>query len=203
MAGAELVFGSELSGLSESNDSTDSLDSSDCDDVFAAFKETDFVDLFDTCPLLEIQSESFDSNNWPEREYLAVDSKMKTHGNSAALYNTSLKTDADQYLTERLHWNYRPPRVNYDPRPISKRSRKRSIPDEMKDDAYWKKRCQNTERARKSREVRRLKEIEVLQKVKTLEQEKLELQQEVDNLREQLRLVNERLLGQEQTESLF
>ena len=95
-------------------------------------------------------------------------------------------------MAERLHWNYGRARVTYDPRPISKRSRKRSIPEEQKDDAYWKKRCQNTERARKSREARRLKEIEVLQKVQRLGQEKRELQQEVDKLKKQLALINER-----------
>lgn len=207
MEDSVLVIGKEFSGLSESNDSADSLDSSDGDDVLAAFKGTEFEDLFNTCQFLGIRSESFDSNEWPfdglDRKCLASDSQLKSRSNiNTSSSNPSLKKEAN-YFTERLHWNYRSARVSYDPRPISKRSRKRSIPDEMKDDAYWKKRCQNTERARKSREARRLKEIEVLQKVKTLEQEKLELQQEVDKLKEQLVLLNERLLKQEQAVCLF
>ena len=190
-----LLIGNEFCGLSESNDSTDgSLDGSDGDlDVFAPFKGTELDDLFNACPGLAIRSDVFDQNQCIySREEYTPDRKTKTRSNNKA----SAKNEPS-YFTERINWNYRQKRVNYDPRPISKRSRKRSIPEEMKDDAYWKKRCQNTERARKSREARRLKEIEVLQKVKTLEQEKLELQQQVDILKEQVQLLNDRLLKRE------
>ncbi len=188
-----LLIGDELCGLSESNDSTDSsLDGSDGDlDVFAVFKGTELDDIFNAYP-------GFDAFEQTQcmysREEYAPECKSKTRSNNKA----SAKNEPG-YLTERIHWDYRQKRVNYDPRPISKRSRKRSIPEEMKDDAYWKKRCQNTERARKSREARRLKEIEVLQKVQTLEQEKLELKQQVDSLKEQVQLLNKRLLEREDT----
>jgi hypothetical protein len=192
-----LLIGNELCGLSESNDSTDgSLDGSDGDlDVFAAFKGTELDDIFNACPGFGIRSDTFEQNQCMySREDYVPHCKPKTRSNS----KVSAKNEPG-YLTERIHWNYRQKRVNYDPRPISKRSRKRSIPEEMKDDAYWKKRCQNTERARKSREARRVKEIEVLQKVKTLEEDKLELQQQVDSLKEQVKLLNERLMQREHT----
>lgn len=199
-----LLIGSEICGLSESNDSTEgSLDGSDGDhDVFAAFKGTELDDLFAACPTFGIHSDAFDQNDriLTREEYncFAPDNlKPKTRSNAAPT-----KKELG-YLTERIHWNYRQKRVNYDPRPISRRSRKRSIPEELKDDAYWKKRCQNTERARKSREARRSKEIEVLQKVKTLEEDKLKLQQQVDSLKEQVRHLNERLLKHEHTKVVF
>lgn len=191
-----LLIGNEFCGLSESNDSTDgSLDGSDGDlDVLAAFKGTELDDIFNACPGFGIHSDEFRQNQCMyNREECTPDYKTKTRLNNKL---TSAKSGPG-YLTDRISWNYRQKRVNYDPRPISKRSRKRSIPEEMKDDAYWKKRCQNTERARKSREARRLKEIEVLQKVKTLEQEKLELQQQIDSLKNQVQCLNERLLKRE------
>ena len=192
-----LLIGDEFCGLSESNDSTDSsLDGSDGDfDVFAVLKGTELDDIFNACPGFGIRSDALAQNQCLyNREEFAPECKPKTRSSN----KVSTKNEPG-YLTERIHWNYRQKRVNYDPRPISKRSRKRSIPEEMKDDAYWKKRCQNTERARKSREARRLKEIEVLQKVKTLEQEKLDLQQQVDSLKEQVELLNKRLLEREHT----
>ncbi|XP_028401211.1 nuclear factor interleukin-3-regulated protein-like [Dendronephthya gigantea] len=196
-----MLMGNEFCGLSESNESTDgSLDGSDGDfDMLAAFKGTELDDLFNACSGFGIRSEIFDQNQCMyAREAYAPECKPKTRSS-----NKAVAKNEPGYLTERIHWNYRQKRVNYDPRPISKRSRKRSIPDEMKDDAYWKKRCQNTERARKSREARRLKEIEVLQKVKTLEDEKLELQQQVDSLKSQVQLLNERLLKHEQQASFI
>jgi hypothetical protein len=188
-----LLIGDEFCGLSESNDSTDgSLDGSDGDfDVFAVLKGTELDDIFNACP--GFRSEALEQNPCLySRDEYSPEGKPKTRSNK----KVSTKNEPG-YLTERINWNYRQKRVNYDPRPISKRSRKRSIPEEMKDDAYWKKRCQNTERARKSREARRLKEIEVLQKVKTLEEEKSDLQQQVDSLKEQVQLLNKRLLDRE------
>ena len=187
-----LAFGQEFSALS---DSTESIDSNDAEDVFSTFTGAEFGDLFDSCPLLEIRSETFGTSDClfggSDRKNLGSNNQVKPYPSNTGSCNISLKKDVG-CLAERLHWNYGRARVTYDPRPISKRSRKRSIPEEQKDDAYWKKRCQNTERARKSREARRLKEIEVLQKVQRLEQEKLELQQEVDKLKKQLALINER-----------
>lgn len=191
-----LFIGNTICDLSESTDSTDgSLDGSDGDfDVLAALKDTDLVeldDIFNAYPGFAIRSDAFEQNQFTE--FTAHCSKPKARSNN----KLSAKNEPGYLAAERIHWNFRQKRVNYDPRPISKRSRKRSIPEEMKDDAYWKKRCQNTERARKSREARRLKEIEVLKKVTTLEKEKLELQQQVDSLKKQVQHLNERLLKPE------
>lgn len=186
----------ELCGYSESNDSTDgSLDGSEADlDMFGAMKESEIETLFNACKGLDICPETLDNLNkkctYNNQQGTCDLYKPKTRGGN----NKTTAKNETLYINEHLSWNYKQKRINYDPRPISKRSRKRSIPEEMKDDAYWKKRCQNTERARKSREARRLKEIEVLQKVKTLEQEKSDLQAEVNQLKNQVELLNERLM---------
>jgi hypothetical protein len=45
------------------------------------------------------------------------------------------------------------------------------MPENSKDDKYWRRRAKNNEAAKRSREAKRNKEDEVLQRVHTLEKE--------------------------------
>ena len=45
------------------------------------------------------------------------------------------------------------------------------MPEDSKDDKYWRRRAKNNEAAKRSREAKRQKEDEVLHKVDTLENE--------------------------------
>ena len=45
------------------------------------------------------------------------------------------------------------------------------MPEDSKDDKYWRRRAKNNEAAKRSREAKRMKEDEVLQKVEGLESE--------------------------------
>jgi len=56
-------------------------------------------------------------------------------------------------------------------RKASKRNRKESVPDESKDEKYWKRRAKNNEAAKRSRDLRREKEHQIMQRVTFLERE--------------------------------
>ena len=183
-----------MSNKSPCNGPAHSLDGSEVKETIFKTKMEKFDDLLEACSIIDCKTESFDLSTWLFSNY---DNDHKTSSNITTNCNNSVENTIENF-DEPLRWKCQTFDVNYDPRPITKRSRKRSIPEEMKDDTYWKKRFQNTERARRCREARRVKEIEVAQKVKKLEKEKLELQQEINQLKEQLMSLNERLVRCEQ-----
>jgi hypothetical protein len=59
------------------------------------------------------------------------------------------------------------------------------VPDELKNNKYWAKRCKNNEAAKRSREARRLKENQIAMRARYLEEENLALKGEVDNLKKE------------------
>lgn len=63
------------------------------------------------------------------------------------------------------------------------RKRPRSLPDSMKDEAYWDRRRKNNEAAKRSRDARRAKEDEIAIRAALLEQENLKLRVEVAALK--------------------
>lgn len=72
----------------------------------------------------------------------------------------------------------------YKPVPMVRKSRRRFISAEQKDESYWERRRRNNEAAKKSREQRREKEIEVNRKCSELEKENSGLKFTVINLQE-------------------
>ena len=72
----------------------------------------------------------------------------------------------------------------YKPVPMVRKSRRRFISAEQKDESYWERRRRNNEAAKKSREQRREKEIEVNRKCTELEKENSGLKFTVINLQE-------------------
>lgn len=75
-------------------------------------------------------------------------------------------------------------KYNYKPSPMVRKSRRRFISPEQKDESYWERRRRNNEAAKKSREQRREKEIEVNRKCTDLEKENSGLKYSVMNLEE-------------------
>ena len=63
------------------------------------------------------------------------------------------------------------------------KKRGRSLPDELKDEAYWERRRKNNEAAKRSRDARRAKEDEIAIRAAFLEQENLKLRVEVASLK--------------------
>ena len=64
------------------------------------------------------------------------------------------------------------------PQPIIKKKKKKnSVPEDLKDEKYWKKRNKNTEATRKSREARRMKENQIVLRTAYLEKENRVLKQ--------------------------
>ena len=59
----------------------------------------------------------------------------------------------------------------YDPKPLTRKTRRALVPDEQKNQKYWIKRMRNNVAARKSREDRRRKELEVLNTMNALQEE--------------------------------
>lgn len=66
---------------------------------------------------------------------------------------------------------------------VNIKKRGRSLPDELKDDAYWERRRKNNEAAKRSRDARRAKEDEIAIRAAFLEQENLKLRVEVAALK--------------------
>lgn len=72
------------------------------------------------------------------------------------------------------------------PQPMIKKARKILVPDNMKDEKYWTRRCKNNEAAKRSRDARRLKENQISVRAAYLERENAALRQEVAEMRKEL-----------------
>ena len=166
---------------------------SSCNGPGNSLNGSEFDDLLEACSSIDCRSQSFDLSAWRSSN---SDNGNKPCSNTTNNCNYSVENTVENFHEplRSMTLRYEASDGNYDPRPITKRSRKRPIPEEMKDDTYWKKRFENTKRARKCREARRVNEIEVAQKVKRLEAEKLELQQEVYKLQQQLMSLSNRFV---------
>lgn len=71
------------------------------------------------------------------------------------------------------------------PQPIIRKRKKQFVPDELKNNKYWAKRCKNNEAAKRSREARRLKENQIAMRARFLEEENTALKGEVDHLKKE------------------
>lgn len=80
----------------------------------------------------------------------------------------------------------------YDPKPLTRKTRRALVPDEQKNQKYWLKRMRNNVAARKSREDRRRKELEVLDTMKNLKDEN----QSMKNYIETVVKTNEQLMAE-------
>ena len=69
---------------------------------------------------------------------------------------------------------------------IPPKKRPLSVPDGMKDNAYFEKRKKNNESAKRSRDARRMKEEQIAMRVVYLEQENLQLRTEVSLLKSEI-----------------
>ncbi|XP_023685915.2 D site albumin promoter binding protein b [Paramormyrops kingsleyae] len=72
------------------------------------------------------------------------------------------------------------------PQPIIKKAQKMLVPDEMKDEKYWNRRCKNNDAAKRSRDARRLKENQISVRAAFLERENATLRREVADMRKEL-----------------
>ncbi|KAI2655387.1 Hepatic leukemia factor [Labeo rohita] len=72
------------------------------------------------------------------------------------------------------------------PQPMIKKARKMLVPDDLKDEKYWSRRCKNNEAAKRSRDARRLKENQISVRAAFLERENAALRQEVADMRKEL-----------------
>ncbi|KAM6967722.1 D site albumin promoter binding protein b isoform 2-T2 [Aplochiton taeniatus] len=72
------------------------------------------------------------------------------------------------------------------PQPMIKKARKMLVPEDLKDDKYWSRRCKNNEAAKRSRDARRLKENQISVRASFLERENSALRQEVAEMRKEL-----------------
>merc|ERR1719193_1447571 len=71
------------------------------------------------------------------------------------------------------------------PQPIIRKRKKQFVPDELKNNKYWAKRCKNNEAAKRSREARRLKENQIAMRARFLEEENTALKGEVEHLKKE------------------
>ncbi|XP_066148492.1 thyrotroph embryonic factor isoform X2 [Euwallacea fornicatus] len=71
------------------------------------------------------------------------------------------------------------------PTPIIKKSRKQFVPDDLKDDKYWARRRKNNLAAKRSRDARRMKENQIALRAGYLEKENIGLRQELERLKKE------------------
>lgn len=75
------------------------------------------------------------------------------------------------------------------------RRRGKSLPEELKDEAYWERRRKNNEAAKRSRDLRRAKEDEIAIRAALLEQENSRLRVEVAALKAETEKLRQMLLN--------
>jgi len=68
------------------------------------------------------------------------------------------------------------------PQPMSKKSKKQYVPDDLKDDKYWARRRKNNMAAKRSRDARRVKENQIAMRAAFLEKENAVLRAELDKV---------------------
>lgn len=68
------------------------------------------------------------------------------------------------------------------PQPMSKKSKKQYVPDDLKDDKYWARRRKNNMAAKRSRDARRVKENQIAMRANFLEKENAVLKAELDKV---------------------
>jgi len=68
------------------------------------------------------------------------------------------------------------------PQPMSKKSKKQYVPDDLKDDKYWARRRKNNMAAKRSRDARRVKENQIAMRAAFLEKENAVLRAELDKM---------------------
>jgi len=68
------------------------------------------------------------------------------------------------------------------PQPMSKKSKKQYVPEDLKDDKYWVRRRKNNMAAKRSRDARRVKENQIAMRAAFLENENAVLKAELDKV---------------------
>lgn len=68
------------------------------------------------------------------------------------------------------------------PQPMSKKSKKQYVPEDLKDDKYWARRNKNNMAAKRSRDARRSKENQIAMRAAFLEKENAVLKAELDKV---------------------
>jgi hypothetical protein len=74
-----------------------------------------------------------------------------------------------------------------------KRRSKHPMPEDSKDEKYWRRRAKNNEAAKRSREAKRMKEDEVLHKVEGLESENAMLRRKLEEAKSEIRVLKAQL----------
>ncbi|XP_023226213.1 hepatic leukemia factor-like isoform X1 [Centruroides sculpturatus] len=84
------------------------------------------------------------------------------------------------------------------PQPMVKKSKKRFVPDNLKDEKYWMRRHKNNIAAKRSREARRVKENQIVLRASYLEKENHVLRDELEKLRGENKMLRQCLKKYEQ-----
>lgn len=122
----------------------------------------------------------------PAKKRRASDGSTSSQVSSTSAHseqdNAAICTSAPGLLSTTLS-PARPPAGSRSPLTSNGRKRPRTMPDELKDTAYWERRRKNNEAAKRSRDARRAKEDEIAIRAAFLEQENLKLRVEVAALK--------------------
>ena len=87
--------------------------------------------------------------------------------------------------------------LEYNPSPIIRKTKRKSIPEEQKDAKYWERRQKNNMAAKRSRDMRREKECCIKERVIELETENNKLKDKVEELKKKLALSEQKLKQKE------
>jgi len=106
--------------------------------------------------------------------------------------NVHLRTRSKRFQTSRNSIDSRKSDISMKNH-LGKRRSKNPMPENSKDDKYWRRRAKNNEAAKRSREAKRQKEDEVLQKVDVLEGENKLLRRKLEEARSEIRVLKAQL----------
>ncbi|XP_067127592.1 thyrotroph embryonic factor isoform X3 [Centruroides vittatus] len=126
------------------------------------------------------------------------------HHNVPAQYNREELEEQEKQVGENVNKNQEtdqngvPVEYELKPQPMVKKSKKRFVPDNLKDEKYWMRRHKNNIAAKRSREARRVKENQIVLRASYLEKENHVLRDELEKLRGENKMLRQCLKKYEQ-----
>lgn len=151
---------------------------------------------------IDAQNESVDQNS---EECSPGQSKSKNtsrkRGNSKTAKNRTGKKNSNVTSNKKRKTSLVVDLLDYNPTPVTRKPKRKSIPEELKDAKYWERREKNNVAAKRSRDMRREKECGIKVRVFELERENSKLKEKIEELKKKLASSEEKLKAKEYTRS--
>ena len=141
------------------------------------------------------KNSSFNENS------LNLQGKGKTRAAKSRRSNTKPVKTGQGTLTKKQKSFLQTDLLDYNPTPVTRKGKRKKIPEECKDAKYWERRERNNVAAKRSRDMRREKECCIKERVTELEQENSKLRETVQELTKKLAFSEQKLKEKERKAS--